>query len=183
MMSAESVVIDSGYNTQMVYDFVKRVRLGYVHAGKGMHGFGVPIVEDQRKRLRRRQAGVIDPQRIGVNEAKLLILNRLQIENPGPGYCHFPLDYDDEYFEQLTAERLVTKFKKGYTTQEFVKTRPRNEALDCRSYALAARKLLPIVLKRHTIDGNKPERHPVKPLVERPKEPRRRSNPYLDGHL
>src|SRR5688572_26699813 len=30
-----------------------------------------------------------------------------------PGYCHFP-KYSEEYFKQLTAEQLVTRFVRGY---------------------------------------------------------------------
>ena len=51
--------------------------------------------------------------------------------------CHFP-EYNTEYFQQLTAEQLVTKIVKGYPKREWQKTRDRNEALDCRIYARAA---------------------------------------------
>jgi phage terminase large subunit GpA-like protein len=45
---------------------------------------------------------------------------------------------DSEFFQQLTAEQLVTKVVKGYRKNEWVKTRERNEALDTRVYARAA---------------------------------------------
>ena len=38
----------------------------------------------------------------------------------------------------LTAEKVVKKYHKGFHRREWVKVRPRNEALDCRVYALAA---------------------------------------------
>jgi phage terminase large subunit GpA-like protein len=62
---------------------------------------------------------------------------------PGPAYLHFPRDpaFDDEYFAQLAAEKLVTKIKGTRPFQEWVQTRPRNEALDCLLYALAALRL------------------------------------------
>ena len=65
---------------------------------------------------------------------------RLKIEEVGPGYCHFPIspDYDSEYFDQLTAEKAVTKAKAGVKTRVWVKKRARNEALDIRVYSLAA---------------------------------------------
>jgi phage terminase large subunit GpA-like protein len=53
------------------------------------------------------------------------------------GYCHFP-QYSKEYFEQLTAERLVTRFTAGRRVSAWEKVRDRNEALDCRVYARAA---------------------------------------------
>ena len=39
---------------------------------------------------------------------------------------------------QLTAEKIVTKYHKGFPRREWVKIRPRNEALDCRTYAVAS---------------------------------------------
>jgi phage terminase large subunit GpA-like protein len=38
----------------------------------------------------------------------------------------------------LTAEKVQTKYVKGFPKREWVKTRRRNEALDCRVYALAS---------------------------------------------
>jgi len=57
--------------------------------------------------------------------------------------CGFsPAQYDDEYFRQLTAEQIVTRFSKGYRKREWKKVRARNEALDCRVCALATYALL-----------------------------------------
>ncbi len=55
-----------------------------------------------------------------------------------PGACHFP-QYGEEYFKQLTAERLVTRIVKGFPRASWEKEPGRrNEALDCRVYARAA---------------------------------------------
>jgi phage terminase large subunit GpA-like protein len=55
-----------------------------------------------------------------------------------PGTCHFP-QYGEEYFKQLTAERLVTRIVKGFPRASWQKEPGRrNEALDCRVYARAA---------------------------------------------
>ena len=55
-----------------------------------------------------------------------------------PGACHFP-QYAEEYFKQLTAERLVTRIVKGFPRASWEKEAGRrNEALDCRVYARAA---------------------------------------------
>ena len=75
---------------------------------------------------------------IGSNTVKELLLSRLKISEAGSGYCHFPDTYDEEYFRQLTAEKRVTKYVKGFPRSEWVKTRARNEALDVRSYAIGA---------------------------------------------
>lgn len=55
-----------------------------------------------------------------------------------PGWVHIPM-VSDEVVKQIVAEDLVTKTdNKGFTVREWVKTRHRNEALDCRVYARAA---------------------------------------------
>lgn len=42
----------------------------------------------------------------------------------------------------LTSEKKVTRYFKGRPRREWVKVRQRNEALDCRVYALAALQLM-----------------------------------------
>ncbi|NET71399.1 MAG: hypothetical protein F6K62_10845 [Sphaerospermopsis sp. SIO1G2] len=79
---------------------------------------------------------------VGTDTAKESIFSRLKITEEGPGYCHFPAHYDEEYFKQLTAEKFVTRFHKGKTRREWIKIRRRNEALDCRVYNLAAYAIL-----------------------------------------
>ena len=80
---------------------------------------------------------------IGTDTAKQMIYSRLKIHQPGSGYCHFPSDYPEEYFRQLTAERIQTKFVNGHPVRVWVlKKGKRNEALDCRVYGLAALHIL-----------------------------------------
>lgn len=136
--------IDSGYNTSMVYDFVRARR--FCVAIKGVTGMGRPLVEDERRRrqrLRVKNKRGIPVEPLGVDQGKALIYARLKIQQAGPGYIHFPAEpaFDDEYFAQLAAEKLITKVKGGRPYQEWVQTRPRNEALDCLVYALAALRL------------------------------------------
>jgi len=73
-----------------------------------------------------------------VDTTKELVYARLKMKEDGAGYCHFPNKYDAEYFKQITAEKIVTRYHKGFARRDWVKTRPRNEALDCRVYAVAA---------------------------------------------
>jgi phage terminase large subunit GpA-like protein len=79
---------------------------------------------------------------VGTEAAKDLVYARLRVEEAGPGFCHFPSCYDAEYFAQLTAERAVTAWRGGVQVRVYKQTRPRNEALDCRVYALAALRIL-----------------------------------------
>lgn len=54
------------------------------------------------------------------------------------GYAHIPA-YDYDFFKQITAESIITRYKQGYPVQEWQKKAgARNEALDCRVYARAA---------------------------------------------
>lgn len=136
-----AAVIDSSDQTTTVYSFVKRSRHQRLFAGKGVSGAGRPVAQVSRKSSGTKRRD-IDLYAIGVDDAKGIIYARLKINEVGPGYCHFPLERDVEYFEQLTAEKLVTKFYKGFARREWVKTRARNEVLDCRVYAYAALRIL-----------------------------------------
>lgn len=77
---------------------------------------------------------------IGVDTAKETIYGRLRgVIEPGAGYCHFPMERDAHYFDQLTAERLRVKYVRGFAIQYWWKPEgKRNEALDARCYAYAA---------------------------------------------
>lgn len=143
-LRVQAAVVDSGYNASLVYAFC--ASRAWCYPGKGMDGPGRPIVEDERRRLQRlrhkhrRGAAVYV---LGVDQAKALLYARLKLRDHGPGYVHFPRApaFDDEYFAQLAAEKLVTKFRGNRAYSEWIKTRSRNEALDCAVYALAALRL------------------------------------------
>jgi phage terminase large subunit GpA-like protein len=77
--------------------------------------------------------------------AKDILFARLRINTPGPRYCHFPRGhgYDERWFAQLTAERAVTRYIRGFPKRVYEKTSGvRNEAIDKRKYALAALDIL-----------------------------------------
>lgn len=77
---------------------------------------------------------------VGVDTAKDAIYGRWKITKPGPGYCHLPEDYDDDWFEQATSESVVTRYRDGRPYRVWILPGgKRNEALDCRVYAFAAR--------------------------------------------
>jgi len=134
-MRISSVCIDTGgHHTQQVYKFVKPRQIRRVWAIKGINQPGRPVVGRPSKN----NSLKVKLFPIGTDTAKELIFTRLKIDEFGYGYMHFPLERDEEYFKQLTAERPVSKFVRGKQTRVWVKTRARNEALDCRIYALAA---------------------------------------------
>jgi phage terminase large subunit GpA-like protein len=130
--------VDSGYLTQQVYKFCKPRQNARVWAIKGVSGTDRPIMDRPHRKTRKK----VPLYPVGVDSAKMAIYQRLQIEEPGDGYCHFPRrdPYDEEYFRQLTSEKLVRKTdRRGYPKLQWVR-RPnrRAEALDVRVYALAA---------------------------------------------
>ena len=139
-LDIRAACIDSGgHYTQAVYNFVRSREGRRIFAIKGMAGESRPIVS----RPSRNNIGKIRLFTLGVDNIKELIFSRLKITIEGAGYCHFPNDRPDEYFKQLAAsEKIVTKFHKGFPRREFVKTRTRNEALDCRVYAIGALAIL-----------------------------------------
>jgi phage terminase large subunit GpA-like protein len=139
-----AVFIDSGgHHTQAVYTYARGHQHAHVYAIKGasIAGkaiLGKPTDQDVNWRGEKLKRGVkLWP--IGTDSAKAEIYGRLRIADPGPGYVHLSRHLPPEVFEQLTAERLVTRYIKGRARLEWVKPNGRrNEALDCAVYALAA---------------------------------------------
>lgn len=139
-MSAMAVCIDTGgHNTQDVYRFAGARYLRNVWGIKGASDTGQwsPIWPPHRETERTRTG--YKPIILGVNAAKEAIRQRLLIEDVGPGYCHFPVNRDEGWFSQLTAEKLILTHVGGQTVRKWIKRRnDANEALDCRVYAYAA---------------------------------------------
>ena len=130
-----AIGIDSGNQTQTVYKYVKKRALRRVFALKGSSLAAQPVVSRPTKK------GIdqVPIFSVGTDTVKDMIYYRLKINDPGkPGYCHFPDGRPQEYFDQLTAEQVFTTWKKGVAVREYRKVRRRNEALDCRVYAVAA---------------------------------------------
>ena len=146
-----SAAIDSGgHHTQTVYDYVRQRQQADALSGrhprliaiKGMSTknkaiLGRPTTQDINIRGEKIPGG-IQLWPVGSDTAKSTIYGRLKITTPGPGYFHFPAGLPDDYYKQLTSEKLVTRFKKGFPVEEWQKIGHRNEALDCEVYALAA---------------------------------------------
>lgn len=86
---------------------------------------------------------------LGVDSGKQIIMDNLRVKSPGAKYCHFPKrdDYGPGYFMGLLSEHLVyDPEKKQPWSWKKIPGHERNEALDCRNYAMAAFKVLPLSL-------------------------------------
>lgn len=137
-----AMAVDSGYLTQDVYDFCRRHGHRHVFATKGDAGAGKTVLSsavwvDVTHRGQKIKKGV-QLRHIGTDTAKERLYRRLDLEIPGPGYQHFPRGLPDEYFDQLTAEKLIRRKARGVETRLWVKTRERNEALDLKILVYAA---------------------------------------------
>ena len=65
---------------------------------------------------------------------------RLKLTEARPGTIHFGSDRDADYFRQLTAEKVVSRYERGRPVRMWQPKREgeRNEALDTMVYANAA---------------------------------------------
>ena len=80
---------------------------------------------------------------------------------------HFNINADEEYFKQLTAEKQVIRYVKGFPVREWVKkASARNEVLDCTVYAYAALQRLYQKRDRRTIWDNYEERGLIKGKIK-----------------
>lgn len=145
--------IDSaGHRTQEVYNWVsgqaRRARRIFATIGRPGQR---PIVSAPSPRHWGRKPRPVDLYTVGVDAAKALLMSRLELAAPGPGYVHLPeADWaDEDLAKQLTSERLVTRYSKGVPVQEWriLKLGQRNEMLDCFVLATAALRLARVDLK------------------------------------
>jgi len=180
-LAIKGACIDSGgHHTQAVYKFCKP-RLGRrIFAIKGIGGEGKPLINGRPSTNNNLKCKLWS---IGVDTAKEIVYSRLKIKEQGAGYCHFPKHYTDEYFKQLTAEKVVKKYHKGFHRREWIKVRPRNEALDCRVYALAALNIMGIsvnMLKQRSAKSGASDADIEKAKPKRRQRARKQSN-FVQG--
>ncbi len=127
-----AVAIDYNYRSDVINAFVKRININARKNFYCVRGHGLA-----------RESVAIKPTRTGiktynlnVDDFKDRLFSHLATDKPGAGYCHFTDHNTKDYFQMLTAEeKIQTENIKGF---KFEKIRPRNEALDCRVYAMAA---------------------------------------------
>jgi phage terminase large subunit GpA-like protein len=142
------MAVDSGYNTQVVYNWARRKPMSRVIATKGragayaLVGKASPVeVTWNGKTLRRGYK--VWPIGVDIAKGELYGWLGLEIDENGeipPGFCHFP-EHSEEFFKQITAEHLVTSTNKRsrQTRREWhVLPNRENHWLDCRVMARVA---------------------------------------------
>ena len=125
------VGVDSGgHFTDETYNFSKKHGVHWIIPTKGHSQYGKQIADFPRKR---NKSGVYLTM-VGTDTCKELIYRRYDILDPGPGYCHYPVndDYDETYFAQATAEKKKKLYRRGVAYYVWDAEKRRNEALDCR---------------------------------------------------
>lgn len=143
ILSPVSMCVDSGAFTQHVYEFVKRARDRGIIPIKGVSGMTRDQIDmDTRARHKRMAKRLRDgkpPEILGVDSIKRTVFQYLGADIGKAGYCHFPTGRSDEYYAQLTGERLVPVHVRGRRPERRWKPiHPNVEVLDCRVYAYAA---------------------------------------------
>lgn len=136
--------IDSGgHHTAEVYQYARERQGMGVIAIKGMAQKNKPPigkaskVDLNAKGKTLKKGAQVFP--VGSDTVKSLLFGRLKHNDPGPGYLHFYPTVGTEYFQELTAEKQVMRFKNGFPERVWVKkSSARNEALDELVYAYAA---------------------------------------------
>jgi len=142
-LSISIKVIDSGFETQVVYDYTAgRMREG-LYAIKGATKYGADLLPRKLSPVNKGKTMLLV---IGTQLAKHELFSRLKkITAPGPRYIHFPKIYcDADYFKQLAAEQAVRKYVglHEFIVYEKRKKSDANEAIDLLVYNYAAMKLL-----------------------------------------
>ena len=153
-LKISATLIDSGgHYTQEVYENCLKRFNKRVFAIKGKGGEGIPYVSPPTKvnvvkedsKGRKMIRGKCFLYTLGVDAGKEKIMSALEVQTAGEQrYCHFPLDeelgYDRNFAVGILSEKLT--FKSGKWRWEKIPGHERNEALDCRNYAMAAVRLI-----------------------------------------
>jgi phage terminase large subunit GpA-like protein len=138
--------VDSGgHRTQAVYSWVMPRQPRRVHATIGRSGGTHGMLVSPPKPIRPTTGpGTVLLRVVDTDQAKSLLYSRLRLtERAGPEVVHFPMTVGEQFFSELTAERLVTKRNKyGVPTKTWERQQAKNEALDAFALALGALRIV-----------------------------------------
>jgi phage terminase large subunit GpA-like protein len=140
----ERAMIDSGYNSPVVYSFCDAYMAG-VFPVKGYERLGGDKGTSRVYALNKVPGYNTPRADLDTTHLKLEVYNFLKRGTASgdapsdafPGFCHFPAGYSKAYFSGLMSEdRLPRKLRNGRTAMVW-EQHGRNEPLDARAYALA----------------------------------------------
>ncbi|HWJ89319.1 MAG TPA: terminase gpA endonuclease subunit [Pelagibacterium sp.] len=147
-VAADMIGVDSGYNSEPVYAWVKRRHNAL--ALKGEDGWTkLPISRAQSAEIRKTGLSAGKAKKFGIKVwlvgtwgikgALMHYLGRLPKEGETGfpvGYQHYPADAEEEYFRQLVSEYVMTEEVNGEKRRRW-KARYANHWLDCNVYGWA----------------------------------------------
>jgi len=154
MAKVECGFVDAKWNSEYVHEFCRTMesyRL-YPCIGSNQNVWGKGFLWRPKKRNEKFKTWRVE---VYPNDIKTLIMDCLKIENPGPGYSHFPKQletYTSKYFNGLTSEKLQKKYIGGQNVLKWVQMTGDNHPLDCRVYARAALSFSGIKIKQRKKD-------------------------------
>lgn len=123
LLIAAACIDTGGHHTDESYHFLNKMekKNKRIYGVKGMGGAGFPLIYKESRNTKNKVKIFI----LGVDAGKEKIFARLQIEEIGAGYCHFPLNeekkYDEIYMKGLNSEQLVTSIVNGRAKNKWVK--------------------------------------------------------------
>jgi phage terminase large subunit GpA-like protein len=144
MIKLAAAGVDSGgHYTHEVYQYCRERQKHGIFALKGASARKKPPISKPTKQDVNFRGQVLKDGvqlfSVGTDTIKTTLYSRFKLEAVGAQYIHFNAASPLEFFEQLTVERLVTRYVKGFPVREWMKPDgKRNEALDCLVYAYAA---------------------------------------------
>lgn len=157
-LKIDACVIDAGdggvYDVVMQFCNARSARK--ILAGKGVAGFGRAMITMSKVKRGSRRLFIV-----GVDGIKTQIINRLTQGRS----IRFSNSLPPEYFEQLCSERRIVRLVRGKPTARFErKIGARAEALDCLTYALAAKAAVTINFGERTDAAARIEKGIAAPL-------------------
>jgi phage terminase large subunit GpA-like protein len=156
LMISAAAIDSGGHFTSEVYQYTRERRGKHIIAVKGQSQRGKPPIGKATKvdlnfRGQTLKHGA-EVYPMGSDTIKTTLYARFKLDTPGEGYYHFYAGLGPEYFEQLVAEKQVTRFVRGQPVREwFLPSGKRNEALDCAVMGYAALQYLYTRHDRRTI--------------------------------
>ena len=141
-LGVAKMVVDSGHLAERVYKFCRQGTRDLIPA-KGWKSSRGHMFDYRRQIDKEKKTRFVnyDPDLM-----KDILFRYFQREDPGPGYCHFPVAsaYGDMYFGQLASQQKREVRTNAGRYMKYVNKDPgvRDEALDCRMYCLLSVLLL-----------------------------------------
>ncbi|MFP4209579.1 MAG: terminase gpA endonuclease subunit, partial [Wenzhouxiangella sp.] len=167
-----AVIDHGGHYSKEVEQLSKALGAMFLMPAKGLSVYGRPIVTVPRKR----NANGVYLLNVGTDTVKNLVHQRLQIEEPGPGFIHWPRsdEFDEEYFKQFTAEKRIPKWTGGVKRYVWDAEKRRNEPWDVFMLNVVA---VHVLQQRFGLALDKPIKQ-TGPKESSPAKPKRRKSTY-----